>query len=337
MANYALAEAVPHGPGPLKDTLTGVYDADVVTYADTTFPSLPYARWALFFDDLNMPWRFRTVSFILGSGTSYLPDFWLPDIRTWFQIIDQRADDWFDHLQHWREFALAADVDGYIAETLPDTAAMSADELADLDLDEEDLDLAQCARVRRPLPPEWETREALYCGGGIPDPRSMQEFGPVPNPSGSMRILGDSGYQWTRCPSCGYVGAEFNGRADRLGCGHGDIERDKNYRANDPYLLGAYALARRATPARYDGVCAGCENPFPRRALVLHGPRVGRRNWYHATCWRPLVASDEDETGGEAQATCQGQSDGGVSLNRGEFVGELIDLAGGDAGHANEV
>jgi hypothetical protein len=302
MANYALADVVHHGTQTTADGLTAAGDAGGVTYADTVFPSLPYARWALFFDDLGMPWRFRAVSFVLGSGTTYLPDFWLPGVRTWFQIIDQRDDDWFDRLQHWREFALAADVDGHIAEALPDTAAMSADDLADLDLDDEDLDLAQCVRVRRPLPPEWETREALYCGGGMPDPLSMQEYGPDPNPSGSMRVLGDSWYQWTRCPECGHVGAEFNGRADRLGCGHGDSARDKNYRANDPYILGAYGLARRATPARYEGVCAGCEDRFQRRALVLHGPRVGRRNWYHAKCWRPRTANGVDETSAQAEA-----------------------------------
>ena len=296
MANYALAETVIPGvrtPADAQVTAVGTGD---VTYADVAFPALMYARWALFFDDLKVPWQFRTVSFVLGSGTAYLPDFWLPGIRTWFQIVDTRDDDGFDHLQHWREFALAADVDGQIAQTLPDTAGMSHDDLAELDLDEEDFDLALCAEVRRPLPPQWETREALYCGGGIPDPLSVQEYGPDPNPSGSMHTLGDSEYQWTRCPSCGHVGAELHGRADRLGCGHGDAARDKNCRANDPYLLGAYALARRATAARYEGVCAGCEQPFQRRSLVLHGPRVGRRNWYHANCWRPLTASGADET-----------------------------------------
>jgi hypothetical protein len=287
--------------GTGDDELTNAGQARGVTYADVVFPALMYARWALFFDDLKVQWRFRPVSFVLGSSTSYLPDFWLPEIRTWFQILDTRDDDWYDRLKHWHEFALAADVDGYIAETLPDTAGLSDEDLAELDLDEEELDLAFCAQVRRLLPPEWETRETLYCGGGIPDPQSMQEYGPDPNPSGSMHTFGDSEYQWTRCPSCGHVGAEFNGRADRLGCGHGDSERDKNYRANDPYLLGAYALARRATAARYDGVCAGCENPFPRRTLVLHGPRVGRRNWYHANCWRPLVPTGDDEFGGGAE------------------------------------
>jgi len=292
MANFALAEEV-NDETDIPANLSAVASGGV-THAGIVFPDVLLARWALFFDDLSVPWRFRPVSFVLGSGTRYVPDFWLPELHTWFQVADDRDDYWFDDLQRWREFALAADPHGTYTEELSRMGANSDEELAELD--EEELDLALYAKTRLPLPPPWDAREALYSAGGIPDPHSMQEYGPEPNPSGSMRILGDGGYQWTRCPSCGHVGAEFNGRADRLGCGHGDPINDKNYQSNDPHLLRAYALARRATAARFDGTCARCELAFERHTLVLRGRPVGRRNWYHATCWRPANAPEGTET-----------------------------------------
>jgi hypothetical protein len=70
----------------------------------------------------------------------------------------------------------------------------------------------------------------VYSAGGIPDPAEMGPFGSRdPAYPGSMLTLEDACYQWTRCPTCGFVGAEYHGRADRLACGHGDRDRDMNF------------------------------------------------------------------------------------------------------------
>jgi hypothetical protein len=260
--------------------------ADQVSYAGVAFPGVLHARWALFFDSLGMTWRFRPAAFTLGSGVRYQPDFWLPVHQTWVQVEDDAADDDDDDdddLRVWREFALAADRTGHAAHLLAEFDSGDDEDLADLD--EDVLESVLNARSNRPLPLEWQADNAVYSVGGIPDPAGMDPFGPrYPAHPGSMITLGDSCYQWARCPTCGFVGAEYCGRADRLACGHGDRRRDKDYRADDPPILAAFALARRATAARYGGGCAGCEDPIERRALVVHGPPVGRRHWYHAEC-----------------------------------------------------
>lgn len=44
------------------------------------------ARWAVFFDALNIPWEYEKEGFNLGDGIFYLPDFWLPEQQCWIEI-----------------------------------------------------------------------------------------------------------------------------------------------------------------------------------------------------------------------------------------------------------
>jgi hypothetical protein len=39
------------------------------------------ARWAVFFDALELPFEYEKEGFILDDGTHYLPDFWLPTLK----------------------------------------------------------------------------------------------------------------------------------------------------------------------------------------------------------------------------------------------------------------
>lgn len=43
------------------------------------------ARWAAFFDDIGMNWLYEAEGVDL-DGLWYLPDFWLPDCRTFFEV-----------------------------------------------------------------------------------------------------------------------------------------------------------------------------------------------------------------------------------------------------------
>ena len=50
-------------------------------YAGCHFRSRLEARWAVAFDQLNLAWEYEPQGYELPSGSRYLPDFWLPDVR----------------------------------------------------------------------------------------------------------------------------------------------------------------------------------------------------------------------------------------------------------------
>ena len=55
-------------------------------YKGYRFRSRLEARWAVFFDALKIRWAYELEGFDLGNAEWYLPDFWLPDYRCWFEI-----------------------------------------------------------------------------------------------------------------------------------------------------------------------------------------------------------------------------------------------------------
>lgn len=51
-----------------------------------TFRSRTEARWACFFDRINLKWEYEPEGFLLSDGTTYLPDFWLPEMEMWAEV-----------------------------------------------------------------------------------------------------------------------------------------------------------------------------------------------------------------------------------------------------------
>lgn len=60
-------------------------------YRGYNFRSRLEARWAVFFDSMNVHWEYEPEGFVLPSG-GYLPDFYLPDNRLWIEIKPDRHD-----------------------------------------------------------------------------------------------------------------------------------------------------------------------------------------------------------------------------------------------------
>jgi hypothetical protein len=50
------------------------------------FRSRLEARWAVFFEYLNVNWRYEPQGFEFNDGTKYLPDFLLPEKDTWIEV-----------------------------------------------------------------------------------------------------------------------------------------------------------------------------------------------------------------------------------------------------------
>lgn len=54
-------------------------------YAGCHFRSRLEARWAVFFDALDIAWEYEPEGFEMGD-VKYLPDFWLPESQVWVEI-----------------------------------------------------------------------------------------------------------------------------------------------------------------------------------------------------------------------------------------------------------
>lgn len=55
-------------------------------YKGILFRSKLEAQWAKFFDFLEIPWIYEPEGFKFEDRTMYLPDFFLPDSKQWFEV-----------------------------------------------------------------------------------------------------------------------------------------------------------------------------------------------------------------------------------------------------------
>ena len=55
-------------------------------YNGYRFRSRAEARWAVFFDAAGISYQYEPEGLKLSDGTLYLPDFYLPDCDTWFEV-----------------------------------------------------------------------------------------------------------------------------------------------------------------------------------------------------------------------------------------------------------
>jgi len=64
-------------------------------YNGYLFRSRLEARWAVFFDNLSVPYIYEPEGFEFDDGVRYLPDFWLPDQHCWVEI--KPPGEWIYH------------------------------------------------------------------------------------------------------------------------------------------------------------------------------------------------------------------------------------------------
>lgn len=55
-------------------------------YAGCRFRSRLEARWAVFFDHMDIPWVYEPNGYTISTGRRYLPDFLLTDCGTWVEV-----------------------------------------------------------------------------------------------------------------------------------------------------------------------------------------------------------------------------------------------------------
>lgn len=64
-------------------------------YNGYRFRSRLEARWAVFFDLMDIQYEYEKEGFDLGDDVLYLPDFWLPELDCWFEVkgVECNGDD----------------------------------------------------------------------------------------------------------------------------------------------------------------------------------------------------------------------------------------------------
>lgn len=78
-------------------------------YAGRLFRSRLEARYAVLFDALGIKWDYEPEGFVLDDGSRYLPDFWLPESRTWVDVRPQAPAPFEARRLHWLATELRTD------------------------------------------------------------------------------------------------------------------------------------------------------------------------------------------------------------------------------------
>ncbi|GEM_PF-1359411 len=55
-------------------------------YKGYYFRSRLEARWAVYFDSMDLKWEYEKEGFNFGNGINYLPDFWFPELEMWGEV-----------------------------------------------------------------------------------------------------------------------------------------------------------------------------------------------------------------------------------------------------------
>jgi hypothetical protein len=233
-------------------------------YNGYRFRSRLEARWAVFFDALDIKYEYEKEGFdlsyllspeygwtdggapgeerqamynnwrsVLGSvHANYLPDFWIPHLNTWIEIKGPKPTEAEEALAQMLAFATDQDV--------------------------------------------------FVFYGDIKVPSGWDLAGTEANKHFAGGEGWDSPYQWCECSSCGRLGIEFDARSDRLdckqcymcaanvasigtwredtlphcpvhgfppnlsGCPRSGGNNDKGYNGDSPRLIAAYTAARQA-------------------------------------------------------------------------------------------
>ena len=74
--------------------MSNIIEVKETLYNGYRFRSRLEARWAVFFDALGIRYEYEPEGYDLPNGISYLPDFYLPDLKIWIEVkgINNRID-----------------------------------------------------------------------------------------------------------------------------------------------------------------------------------------------------------------------------------------------------
>lgn len=153
-------------------------------YKGYHFRSRLEARWAVWFDAMEIAFRYEPEGFGLGDAGNYLPDFWLPDLSLWAEIKPLRKDT-REEQNKCRALVIATGK----------PVAMLFDEFCPLSCD----------------PPDFEVlgSNRLWVPEGHPNYYANEKDG--------VHWI-DGCCEWAECPVCGRVGFAHCGQHPACSC-----------------------------------------------------------------------------------------------------------------------
>ena len=180
-------------------------------YAGHRFRSRLEARYAVFLDKLGVAWQYEPEGFDLEAGY-YLPDFYLPTLKTWLEIKPHGAGVYF----------------GFCA-------TANSPRLADPRL----LEFAE--RLQK-------IDQEFYVAYGLPS-QALFDGGLDYGLEGMLEAPWDP-FTWCVCGCGKTVGIQFDGRGDRIDCSNPGCKKsyhgDKGYSYDHPKIVSAALAAREA-------------------------------------------------------------------------------------------
>lgn len=155
-------------------------------YKGYRFRSRLEARWAVFFDSLGVKWQFEPEGYELGELGRYLPDFFLPEVSdgTWIEVKPESCTSEEDLVAN-KKMQLLVEYTKFKGMVVAGEPFVS-------------VELAQNANKWKHGWWMWENYEDM---------------------NGAKQVGGDGPYLFCKCPWCGKIGIEFDGRGARV-CGY---------------------------------------------------------------------------------------------------------------------
>lgn len=177
-------------------------------YKSYRFRSRLEARWAVFFDALEIPWRYEIQDYVLQSGTRYLPDFWMPLQDCWIEIK------------------------GDIPTSDEQAKCAGLAEVTNKNV------YCFFGQITNPRHQDFENNDGAYAWFHVTYQRESDGC--------LIPAVGwDNFQQWCECSQCGFFGIEYSGRSERLCCPCLK-DQPKIYNYDTPRLNKAYDAARSA-------------------------------------------------------------------------------------------
>lgn len=211
-------------------------------YAGYRFRSRLEARWAVFFDHLNIPWDYEPQGYLI-DGKPYLPDFLLypdTDLAFWLEIKGTLPSD--EELAKAQGLANGTGINAYLYFAKPEAPAPDLSHIATMS-----------EYMDGPDQWIWDDQEGWLCVGGGP-PQWQIGLKPTAfrlnaNPK-IDRAPKSHHWWWTDCRFCGRVVLKMHGQVGVCPQRHAEDWIDEGlyprFAHRTPRLLEAYRAARSA-------------------------------------------------------------------------------------------
>lgn len=151
-------------------------------YNGVSFRSKLEAKWAEFFDSIGMNWISEVEGYRFSDGTKYLPDFWLQDCRTYFEVKVPLNEKDMTKMRNLAEAVAKKGIMVAIGGSLiPDALGLiypipykwgnewEMEDSQGIICDRDYVDIAICGRCKKPyiiwLHQDWSCRNCDYGGG----------------------------------------------------------------------------------------------------------------------------------------------------------------------------